>query len=76
MADGETAIFFVRRLDEPDEPYYTLELKNRRVVQCRALYNASYEGNQAVYDFVTAWLRDVVGGRKHKQKTNNRRNVA
>lgn len=76
MADGETAIFFVRRLDEPDEPYYTLELQNRSVIQCRTLHNASYEGNQAVYDFVAAWLRDVVGGRKHKQKTNNRRNVA
>ena len=76
MADGETDIFFVRRLDKPDEPYYTLELKDRRVVQCRTLHNASYEGNQAVYDFVAAWLRDVVGGRKHKQKTNNRRNVA
>lgn len=76
MADGETAIFLVRRLDAPDEPYYTLELKNRSVVQCRTLHNASYEGNQAVYDFVAAWLRDVVGGRKHKQKTNNRRNVA
>ena len=76
MADGETDIFFVRRLDAPDEPYYTLELKNRSVVQCRTLHNASYEGNQAVYDFVAAWLRDVVGGRKHKQKTNNRRNVA
>lgn len=76
MADGETAIFFIRQADEPDEPYYTLELKDRRVVQCRTLHNASYEGNQAVYDFVAAWLRDVVGGRKHKQKTNNRRNVA
>lgn len=76
MADGETAIFFIRRADEPDEPYYTLELRNQSVVQCRTLYNAGYEGNQAVYDFVNAWLRDVVGGRKHKQKTNNRRNVA
>lgn len=70
MADGETAIFFVRRLDEPDEPYYTLELKNRSVVQCRTLHNASYEANRAVHDFVTTWLRDVVRGKKHKQKTN------
>lgn len=76
MADGETAIFFIRRADEPDEPYYTLELRNQSVVQCRTLYNAGYEGNQAVYDFVAAWLRDVVNGKKHKQKTNNRRNVA
>lgn len=70
MADGETAIFFVRQLDAPDEPYYTLELGNQSVVQCRTLYNASYEANQAVHDFVTAWLRDVVNGKKHKHKTN------
>ena len=69
MADGETAIFFVRRSDAPEEPYYTLELRNQSVVQCRTLHNASYEANQAVYDFVTAWLRDVVH-RKTKRKTN------
>lgn len=70
MADGETAIFFVRRSDAPEEPYYTLELRNQSVVQCRTLHNASYEANQAVHDFVTTWLRDVVRGKKHKQKTN------
>lgn len=70
MADGETAIFFVRRLDAPDEPYYTLELRNQSVVQCRTLHNAGYEANPAVLDFVTAWLRDVVHGKKHKHKTN------
>lgn len=70
MADGETAIFFVRRLDAPDEPYYTLELRNKSVIQCRTLHNASYEANPAVHDFVTAWLRDVVNGKKHKHKTN------
>lgn len=70
MADGETAIFFVRRSDAPEEPYYTLELRNQSVVQCRTLHNASYEANQAVHDFVTAWLRDVVNGKKHKHKTN------
>lgn len=69
MADGETAIFFVRRSDAPEEPYYTLELRNQSVVQCRTLHNASYEANQAVHDFVTAWLRDVVH-RKTKRKTN------
>lgn len=69
MADGETAIFFVRRSDAPEEPYYTLELRNQSVVQCRTLHNASYEANTAVHDFVTAWLRDVVH-RKTKRKTN------
>lgn len=68
MADGETAIFFIRRLDEPDVPYYTLELVNRRVIQCRTRHNESYEQNPTVLDFVNEWLREIVGGKKkHKE---------
>jgi len=36
---GETAIFFVRKLEEPDKPYYTLEWKDHKVVQCRGFHN-------------------------------------
>ena len=36
---GETAIFFIRKLEEPDKPYYTLEWKDHQVVQCRGLRN-------------------------------------
>ena len=68
MADGETAIFFIRRLDEPDRPYYTLELVNRRVIQCRTRHNESYEQNPTVLDFVNEWLREIVSGKKkHKE---------
>lgn len=35
---GETMIFFIRRKEEPDKPYYTLEWKNK-VVQCRGSHN-------------------------------------
>lgn len=68
MADGKTAIFFIRRLDEPDRPYYTLELVNRKVVQCRTRHNESYEQNPTVLDFVNEWLREIVSGKKkHKE---------
>ena len=68
MADGETAIFFIRRLDEPDRPYYTLELVNRRVIQCRTRHNENYEQNPTVLAFVNEWLREIVSGkRKHKE---------
>lgn len=36
---GETAIFFVRKLEEPDKPYYTLEWKDHKVAQCRGSHN-------------------------------------
>ena len=40
-AEGETAIFFIRRKSRPNEPYYTLELdeKKRTVRQNRGLRN-------------------------------------
>lgn len=36
---GETTIFFVRRIENPDEPFYTLEWKGHRIVQCRGSHN-------------------------------------
>lgn len=39
VARGQTMILFVRKATEPDKPYYTLEWKNNRVVQCRGSHN-------------------------------------
>ena len=39
VAKGETNIFFVRKEKEPDKPYYTLEFKNNKIVQCRGSHN-------------------------------------
>ena len=71
MADGETAIFFIRRAEESDAPYYTLELRNKQVIQCRTNHNKSYEQDPAVKAFVDQWLKGVVtkGGVKKKKAT-------
>lgn len=68
MANGETAIFLIRKLDAPDTPFFTLELQGKRVVQCRTEYNKSYEaeGQQAVKAFVDAWLEKVVNKKAGK----------
>lgn len=34
VAKGQTHIFFVRREEEPDTPYFTMEYNNGRVIQC------------------------------------------
>lgn len=39
VARGQTMILFIRKATEPDKPYYTLEWKNNRVVQCRGSHN-------------------------------------
>lgn len=35
----KTTIFFVRRIESPDEPFYTLEWRDHKIVQCRGFRN-------------------------------------
>lgn len=55
-ATGKTAIFFIRRVDKPEEPYYTLELdeKELTVRQNRGLRNCGK--TEEVQAFEDAWL--------------------
>lgn len=74
MARGETAIFLIRRAEEPDKPYYTLELRNKQVIQCRTKYNRSYEQDERVHAFIRKWMADIVlktVKRKTKKKEEN-----
>lgn len=64
MAKGRLCIYFVRRVSEPDKPFYTLDLRQKEIYQCRTKHNASYEKDQVVFDFVSRWLSQVV--RKEK----------
>lgn len=66
MAEEKTAIFFLRKVSEPDKPFYTLELQKKKVVQCRTEHNASYDRNPDVKNFVDMWMEKVVksGGNK------------
>ncbi len=66
MAEEKTAIFFLRKVSEPDKPFYTLELQKKRVIQCRTEHNASYDRKPDVKNFVDMWMEKVVkkGGNK------------
>lgn len=68
MADGKTAIFFVRKTDAPDTPYFTLELEKKQVIQCRTERNASYNNVPEVLAFVKEWERTVVAKDGVKKK--------
>lgn len=56
MAKGQTAIFVIRRLEDPGTPFFTLEYRGGQVVQCRTQHNRSYETEPAVKEFVQSWL--------------------
>jgi hypothetical protein len=46
VANGSTNIFFIRKAEQPDTPYYTLEIgQNGSIVQCRGNKNHNAEGD-------------------------------
>lgn len=67
-AEGETAIFFIRRTVEPWKPYYTLELdeKNLTVRQNRGMGNCGK--TEAVQDFEDLWIGWVRAGARRDER--------
>lgn len=64
IADGKTAIFFIRKTDKPDTPWYTLELneKDLMVRQNRGKQNCGK--TKAVDEFEKKWLEWLVTQKK------------
>jgi hypothetical protein len=59
VASGEKTIFFIRKTDAPEEPYFTLEYSGGEVVQCRTRNNAGYETDEQVSAFVRDWIGQI-----------------
>jgi hypothetical protein len=70
MVDGKSSIFFIRRKDEPEKSFYTLQLKDEEVVQCRGKSNCGM--TEEVQKFVNKWHQEVVLGKKLKTKKQNK----
>ena len=71
VARGETSIFFVRKADSPDKPYFTLEWKNNDIIQCRGLHNCDMPPE--VKAFTQAFKKKMLDGiQKDKKKIRRR----
>ena len=59
VAKGESCIFFIRRADAPDKPWFTLqvELKTVKELQNHGMRNCS--PTKEVQEFVNRWLAHV-----------------
>lgn len=68
MAKGVLAIMLIRRVEDPQTPYYTLEWRDKKVIQCKTMCNEDYTQNPQIKAFVDAWAQWVLGGCK-KRKT-------
>ena len=67
VAKGETMILFVRKVSSPNTPFYTMEWKNNKVVQCRGKRNCD------MTDDVKAFVRAF---EKLMRKKKTRRKAA
>lgn len=59
VSNGLTTILFIREKENPDEPYYTMEVKDGQIIQVRGKYNAAMtpEVNGFVNSFKASKLK-------------------
>lgn len=60
--NGETAIFVLRKLDKPGQPFCTVEFqeKSKTVVQCRGYRNS--DAPEDAKEFIRLWLERMLKG--------------
>lgn len=68
MNKGQSYILFLRRREQPQIPYYTLEVKNNRIVQKYAAYDRQ-PNIKEVDKVLNKWLKEVKK-REKKNKVN------
>lgn len=68
ICSGSTAIFFIRRAEEPDKPWYTLELEEKglTVRQNRGSHNC--DRTPEIEEFEAAWIEHLKEMRTKKTK--------
>ena len=65
MVAGETCILFIRKKEEPDKSYYTVEVQDDEVIQVRGKYNAV--PSEDVEEFMKIFKRNL---RKTERKAS------
>ncbi|MGN7760481.1 PcfJ domain-containing protein [Paenibacillus sp. 22594] len=73
-ARGTTDLFFVRRKSDPDKPFYTLEVQNEEVRQCRGFDNCDM--TPEVEEFIERFKKDKLAKKKRSTKSNKPQGVA
>lgn len=53
VAAGTTEILFIRKIEMPDKPFFTLELKKKKIIQVRGKNNK--DPNESIKAFVSEW---------------------
>lgn len=64
IAERECLILFLRRREDEAKPYYTIELRHRRIVQVRGQGNR--DPAPEVQEFIDHWTREVLQAAVHE----------
>lgn len=62
VVEGKTNILFLREKENPEQPFYTMEVRDGKVIQCRAKYNG--EMTEDVKAFVKQFEKTKLKQRK------------
>lgn len=65
VTEGDTAVFVMRRTDEPDTPFITIELRDNHIYQCYGTGNRLPAPE--VRKWVDDWLENIVKPRSKKK---------
>lgn len=70
-ATGSSVIFFIRKKEEPDTPYFTLELDIKTLIVNQNRGNCNCARTKQVEEFEAAWLEHIraLGNKKKKEGT-------
>lgn len=68
--DGKTSIFFIRRAESPNKPFFTVEIRNGEVRQIHGLQNCDVEDDK-LRSFILEWIAEkkIKKGEWDKLKT-------
>lgn len=56
IIDGQTKVILMRKKDNPDTPYFTIELKDKHIQQVRTMHNAS---DVHIKNIVQEWVQTI-----------------
>lgn len=58
VSDGETNIVFIRKKEEPEEPFFTVEITNdNHIQQVHGLQNRNADTEEGLEDFLEVWAK-------------------
>lgn len=72
VARGDSCIFFIRRADAPDKPWYTLQVSLNTLTEIQNHGMRNCQPTKEVQEFVGRWLKHVrqlkIAGKKQKKE--------